>query len=327
MDTQGWPQEASEVFANAVTAEFATLTRRSTPVTWPLTPYVEPGGTSIDVSSGLTYPSKAERARRNPHVALLFRDPTGSGIRDFPVVLVKGGATVTDRDLQAGTDRYVRSATTKLPDAYRSTPWPVLKMQAWYWVRIWIHVTPLEIMVWPHADLDAAPSVWRAPQDTEVPPSDPAPKGRGPGPYQGAPTEWRPRARRALEVMGDPVLTVRHGEWPIPFPVRATRITGDGFAFDIPNGAPAPAEGPACLTFHVHAERFAGQENATFVGEVSHDGADARFRVERLLGDFSLPGNRLGVTKAFLTKAAQLQPRLKAEAERRGQPVPKIHKP
>ena len=327
LNPHGWPAEALEVFAKSITATFATLTRRKRPVTWPLTPYLAGDGSSIDVSTGLTYPAKAERARRNPKVALLFEDPVGSGIDPYPIVLVKASAAVKDSDLQAGADRYLREAMTKLPDAYRTTPWFVLARQQWYWTRIWMHLTPLEIFVWPGGDMDAEPRTWRAPDDIAVPPSDPAPPGPPPPPYQAAPGDWRPRARRALEVMRPPVLTVVADGWPIAFPVRGARLTKDGFAFGIPAAAPAPARGPACLTFHTHAERFIGQENAAFVGRVGEQAGEAAFLVERLLGDFSLPGGRLGVTRAFLGKARVLHPRLEAECRRRGQPVPQMHKP
>src|SRR5215208_5843994 len=92
----GWPAEVLPVFEKAITCEWATLTKAGAPVTWPVTPYLGEDGSTIDVSTGLTYPAKADRARRNPKVALLFSDPTGSGLQDPPVVLVQGMATVRD---------------------------------------------------------------------------------------------------------------------------------------------------------------------------------------------------------------------------------------
>jgi hypothetical protein len=79
------------------------------------------GGRSLDVSTGLTYPAKAERARRDPRVCLLFADPVGSGIDAPPTVLVQGLATVRDCDLQANTDRYVRASMKRFPDAHEGT--------------------------------------------------------------------------------------------------------------------------------------------------------------------------------------------------------------
>src|SRR5690349_6826431 len=85
-----WPEELQPMFERAITCEFASLTRAGTPVTYPVTPYVSPGSATLDVSTGLAYPAKAERARRNPHVAILFSDPVGSGFHDPPVALVQG---------------------------------------------------------------------------------------------------------------------------------------------------------------------------------------------------------------------------------------------
>jgi hypothetical protein len=102
-----WPSGLREVFDRALTCEYASLTRAGSPVTVPSTPYVGDAGT-LDVSTGLSYPAKAERARRNPEVALLFADAIGTGAGDEPVVLVQGHAAVRDADLQANTDRYAR---------------------------------------------------------------------------------------------------------------------------------------------------------------------------------------------------------------------------
>src|SRR5476649_57978 len=107
-----WPSELTEVFERALTCEYASLTRAGAPVTVPSTPYV--GAGTLDVSTGLAYPAKAERARRNPKVALLFADAIGAGHSEAPVVLVQGHAAVRDADLQANTDRYVRVVSSKL---------------------------------------------------------------------------------------------------------------------------------------------------------------------------------------------------------------------
>jgi hypothetical protein len=47
-----WPDELAPVFATAITAEYAGLTRLGAPVTVPTTPYVGDG--TLDLSTGLT---------------------------------------------------------------------------------------------------------------------------------------------------------------------------------------------------------------------------------------------------------------------------------
>ena len=61
------------------------------------------------MTTGLGYPKKAKDARANPKVAMLFSDPTGSGLDDPPQVLVQGTADVDDRDLDANRERYAGS--------------------------------------------------------------------------------------------------------------------------------------------------------------------------------------------------------------------------
>jgi hypothetical protein len=171
----GWPEELLPLFERAVTVEYASLTRAGTPVTYPVTPYVGEDGRTLDVSTGLTYPAKAERARRNPKVALLYSDPLGSGLDGAPVALVQGLATVRDADLQANTDRYVRLGMAKLPDTYEGQPKFMLRTLAWYFARIWVQVTPTRILWWPEGRIDEPPREWTAPEGTSAPPSDPAP--------------------------------------------------------------------------------------------------------------------------------------------------------
>jgi hypothetical protein len=72
------PIELEPVFERATTVEYSSLTATGVPITVPVTPYLSEGGATIDVSTGVTYPAKAERARRNPKVALLFADSLGS---------------------------------------------------------------------------------------------------------------------------------------------------------------------------------------------------------------------------------------------------------
>ena len=78
--TSSLPQEIQSVFTNFVTTEFTTIDRVGQPITWPLTPYYHPGDPCIDVTTGLGYPKKADEARVNPKVGMLFSDPTGSGL-------------------------------------------------------------------------------------------------------------------------------------------------------------------------------------------------------------------------------------------------------
>jgi hypothetical protein len=324
----GWPADVLPVFQRFITCEYATLTRAGAPVTLPLTPYLGEDGRTLDVSTGLTYPAKAERVRRNPRVSLLFSDPTGARLKKPPVVLVYGLASVDDHDLQANTDRYIQLSARKLPGLYHQLPWFIVSQQSWYWARIWIHTTPVRILWWPEGHVDEPPLRWDAPYGVKPRPSDPAPPGSPPPPWQPSQTDWHDRAAYALRQLGMPVLTVVDNDgFPVPF--RASRLAPieQGFELELPRGRPSPVAGPACLTFHRHDRRFAMEENATFVGSVTASGfGTAHFAVQRALGDLSLPGSWPRRVWSLLTLRSHLEPRLQAELARRGQPMPEIRR-
>jgi hypothetical protein len=323
--TTQWPAGLAELTRRSLVSEYASLTRDGRPITWPVTPYLADDGTTVDVSTGLTYPSKAERARRDPRVAVLLSSPVGTGIADAPVVLVQGLATVRDADLQATTDRYVRESMAKTPQNYRGMPRFALRSLDWYFARIWIAVTPLRITVWPEGRLDREPEIWTAPEGITAPPSDPAPTGKALPARTEPQADWRGFADRA-ERLGAPVLTVVGEDgWPLAVRTRGARRTTDGFVVDLPAGVPT-ASGPACLTFHWHTDGMTQQENVVLLG-AARPTADGRVQVavERALVDWSITeGSALGRTIGFVRKGRALRSRVAAEAARRGQSIPKI---
>ena len=325
-----WPEELLPLFERAITVEYASLTRAGAPITYPLTPYVGEDGRTLDVSTGLTYPAKAERARRNPKVALLYADALGAGLDGSPVALVQGLATVRDSDLQANTDRYVRLGLAKLPAAYEGQPKFLLRTLAWYYTRIWVQVTPTRILWWPEGRTEEPPREWTAPEGTSAPPSDPAPPGKQPASWAEQPSDWRAPAEQALRELPFHDLTfVGADGFPVCLPVTEISPSPEGFRLNVARFGGASPEGPACLTFHAHDTSFTYQQNRALVGQVS-PGEDGTLvlGVERLLGDWSISENKLGFMFDFMfRKRRQLRPRLVAEAARRGQPVPKVRFP
>ncbi len=294
-------------------------------MTVPSTPYVGDTGT-LDVSTGLSYPAKAERARRNPKVALLFADAIGAGSGDSPVVLVQGHAAVRDADLQGNTDRYVQRSLAKLPAAVEGQPKAILRRMVFYYARIWVEITPLRITSWPDRSLSAPGQVWQAPPGAPLPESDPAPTGRQSPAWLKPPERWQEIAAQALRSLPLADLTVVAGDgYPVCVPVTAGRLDGVQVALSVGAGAPELPAGPACLTLHGHDERFTMQENHTLVGTLSHGSDGPRLNVDRALADWSITGNQLQRGLGFLAKGRTLRPRLKAEAARRGQPVPTVN--
>src|ERR1700749_1744697 len=132
--TASRPDEVQAVFDRFITTELTTINQAGQPITWPVTPYYHLGDPCIDVTTGLGYPKKADDARANPLVSLLFSDPTGSGMTAPPTVLVQGSADVDDRDLEANRRRYAREAAEKLPAlAGRQPPDALKRLVSWYY--------------------------------------------------------------------------------------------------------------------------------------------------------------------------------------------------
>jgi hypothetical protein len=324
--TPDWPDGLTDSFERAITCEYASLTRSGAPVTIPTTPYV--GSGTLDVSTGLTYPAKAERARRNGKVALLFADPIGAGPGQAPVVLVQGHAAVRDADLQSNTDRYVRVSAEKLPEATKGQPKFLLRRFAFYYARIWIEITPLRIRHWADRDLAAPAQEWRLEPAPQLPSSDREPPGRQPPPWKEVAPDWREASARALRELPLADLTVIDSDgYPACVPVVAGQLVGNDVALRIGAGAPSLPDGPACLTVHGHDEQFTSQENHTLVGSLSSESGEPTLRVERALANWSITGNRAKIAVDFLRNGRRLAPRLKAEAARRGQAVPRVNLP
>src|ERR671922_153304 len=155
------PAEVQQVFNRFVTTEYTTIDRRGQPISWPVNPYYRPGDPCIDVTTGLGYPKKADDAVANPKVALLFSDPTGSGIESPPQVLVQGTADVDDRDLDANRERYTRESVEKLPATQGQMPPKAFdRFLGWYLTRIYIHVRPERIYVWEDGDPAREPQLF-----------------------------------------------------------------------------------------------------------------------------------------------------------------------
>ncbi len=319
-----YPDYLRPVFERYITAAYTSLTEDEAAIGMPLTPYFGSGGT-LDVSTGITYPTKAERARRNPKIALLYCDPKGSGVLQPLTILAQGYAAVRDSDLQANTDRYIRESMQKIPAAMAGMPKFLLRQMGWYFTRIYIEMTPAHLYWWIHGREDEPPEEWHAPEDLIYPSSDRAPEGKAPGAWKPAPMNWKADAARALN-LGMPVLAAKGMDgFPMAMCARSVELTETGFLLEMPIGFPFRFAGEGSLSFSYHPETFTGQKNKLFRGRIGDLSGKVHFVVERQLGDWSAGGdNRIAGALSFLRASLQLRPRLKAEAARRGQPVPEV---
>jgi hypothetical protein len=325
----GLPEELVPLLMDSWACEYASLKKNGTPITYPLLSFPGKDGRSIEIATGLAYPSKAERARNNPKVCLLYSDPRASQIENPPVTLVYGQATVYDSDLQANTDRYLRAFLSR-SKMFNQMPRFALKWMTAYLARIWIAVTPLKVLWWPEGDMENDPKQWHAPEGTQAPPSDPKPKplSKPHKPWMDTPSDWRKEITYAFDKLGLPVLTVVDEEgYPVPFRVLSGSLQSDGVNLEISSAMPTEARGRACLTFHtmkVKNGEMVSNANKSFIGTLSEDGA--LLKVKRQLGSAEMKVDLMGML-TLIAGIRRLGKRIDVEASRRGQPVPTLRLP
>ena len=289
--TGSLPQAVQDVFANFVTTEYTAIDATGEPIAWPVTPYYAHGARCIDVTTGLGYPKKANDARANPKVGLLFSDPTGSGLRDPPMVLVQGVADVDDRDLDRNRERYMRESRVKLPAVEKLNPPAALqRFFGWYFTRIYVHVRPERIYVWPGGDITAEPELYGARVEETRSGHNEEPETGHDDPHGGA-IAWDARIDELTTRYDTAVLAcVAPDGFPFALrvPVNADPSTRRIKITGTPTAAPFEP-GPACLTAHEHAPDFSWQRNFQLRGDLVPDDDGWALIPHRLVGGFELP--------------------------------------
>jgi hypothetical protein len=313
------PSSVQAVFDRFITTEFTTVDAHGQPITWPLTPYYSLGAPSIEVTTGIGYPKKADDARANPLVALLFSDPTGSGLHGAPAVLVQGTATVNDADLEANRDRYARESAIKLPAlARRQPPVRVQRLFGWYFLRLWIRVRPERVYVWPSRECRGEPELYDAHME-EVRSGHSEEPERFHAAPEGGSTAWDARIDELGTRYPTAVLSI---VTPDGFPfaarvpvrvdhaARAIRIDAD------PDAMPL-APGLACLTAHTHSDNFTWMQNFQVRGDLVRDGQGWTLHPHKLVGGLEIPKNRLEVLRSNAAKVRRFHRTAKRELARR----------
>src|SRR5262245_20846840 len=301
--TSTLPPEVREAFERFITCELTTIDASKQPITLRVTPYYPQGGPTIDVTTGLGYPKKADDARRHPSIALLFSDPTGSGIERPVSALVQGTATVDDEDLKANAERYVRESGEKLPATKKMSPPKAIRpLFNFYYARMYIKVRPERIFVWPDGDLSQEPEVHDAHLEevrsghTEEPPEE-----------HGEPAAGSPAWDQRMSFLHEHETGVISWLGPDGFPISArVPYSADGQRREIRiEGEPATMpvlEGRACLTVHRHAPDFTWQQNMQVRGNLVRSDGGLRLVPRKIVGGFELPPGRLGRFRDFIRK-------------------------
>ncbi|MGB0097309.1 MAG: hypothetical protein WBP81_32820 [Solirubrobacteraceae bacterium] len=317
--TASLPSDVQAVFDRFITTEFTTIDQRGQPITWPVTPYYTPGAPCIDVTTALGHPKKANDAGANPLVALLFSDPTGSGLPEASMVLVQGSAQVDDRDLHANRERYERESIEKLPGtATLHPPDQLMRFLTWYYTRIYIHVRPERVYVWPRENLTSRPQLYDAHMEEVRSGHSEEPERFHATPIGGAST-WDPRIAELGTRYPTAVLSIVSPDG-FPFAIRTPIAVDEANRWIRIASAPSDAPlqpGLACLTAHDHSEQFTWQQNFQVRGDLVFMEGGWAVIPHRLVGGFERPRSRLAALRANAAKARRFRRTAKRELARR----------
>jgi hypothetical protein len=303
------PKDVAHLIQSRFVTEYASVSAAGVPIDTPLCLCPSADLTSLDVTTGLAYPVKAERARRNPKVGLFIE-----GGPQHPAISIAGLAAVRDANIQANLNRYMAETIIQPPASI--TDWNITRKAVWYFSRVFVCVTPVHIRWWKNrVAMDGQPQEWRAPAGTTFPQSDPPPRGAASDAPHWAHPSWRDLAKSALARNVPAHLTLLDGGgYPLPIRVRELKLRNDGFELAVPKGAPW-SQGKATLSFE-------GRE--IFVGDATPESGDTLLRVERCLPVLPLTEDHTEVLQPKPGTQATLMKRLEHELGRRGQQLPTI---
>ncbi|WP_405625183.1 pyridoxamine 5'-phosphate oxidase family protein [Streptomyces sp. NBC_00016] len=230
------------------TCEFVTLGRDGTPLAWPTAVRRREDGTLL-LTTSLAFAQKALNVRRDGRVALLFSDPTGSGLEHAPQIFVAGRADCPDDIMTGpqGAEDYWRMLFERQPHSRAYVTAPMRRLMDWYYLRLLITVTPEQVIV-------------RPPLPPLSLPEQPSPRGRNPLPGADRLAGFPSAVLAARDAFGVPVLARTR---PVP--------TDDGFVVDVPSDC-AAVPGPASLLVHRHDDRLNHMDNALVRGELRASG-------------------------------------------------------
>ena len=317
--TASLPADIQAVFDRFITSELTTVDGFGQPITWPVAPYYRPGAPCIDVTTGLGFPQKANDARLNPLVALLFSDPAGSGLAHPPMVLVQGSAEVDDNDLEANLERYARESLEKLPGVSGREPPPALKrLLGWYYARIYIHVRPERVYVWPEGEITREPQLYDAHME-EVRSGHSEEPDRFHAAPEGGTSSWHRRIGELGTRYPTAVLSIVCPDG-FPFSVRVPVHVDEASRWIRIEGAPAgvPLEpGRACLTPHAQDERFNSHQDFQVRGDLVRAEGGWALIPHEVLGGRQAPQSALGIFRANAAKMRRVRNTAKRELARR----------
>jgi hypothetical protein len=283
------------------TCEFLTVSRDGTPIAWPTISVQQPDGTFL-ISTSIGLPQKAFNVRRNPAVALLFSDPTASGLVGAPAVLVQGTASCPDEIVTSvlrARELWLRIFDRQPSSRSNSSNAISRRLMDFYYMRLLITITPTAIHTVPALPVTS-------------PLEGSGSKGRGEkDPFALAVRrlpEFDSAVLTAFDEQGNPtLLRVRPSAEP------ANRL------FHIDTDAPL-RPGRASLLCHSHDEQLWNLRSFVVAGELSRRGENWTLRPDRFIPGGADKLGPIGMVKII----RELRGTARRYLQRRGLPRPDI---
>ncbi len=203
----------------------------------------------------------------------------------------RGIADVDARDLEANRVRYTRESQEKLPGAKDLLPpEPLQRLFSFYFTRLYIHVRPERVYVWPDGESSREPQLFDAHMEEVRSGHDEEPEGEY-STVTGRPAVWDPRMDELGERYPEAVLSLVAPDG-FPFSIRVPiEVDRDARRVRIGSGAlgvPVHA-GRACLAAHAHGPRFEWQTNFQVRGDLVEEDGGWALVPHRLIGGLELP--------------------------------------
>jgi Pyridoxamine 5'-phosphate oxidase len=244
------------------TCEFATLAKDGTPLTWPTSPLRQQDGTLL-ITTSIGFAQKALNVRRDGRVALLFSDPTGSGLSAPAQIFIAGNAQCSAEvtTSPAGLEDYWSMLYQRQPSSRAYVLPGVRSLMDWYYMRLLITVTPEHVIERPSGSATRPASAL------------PAGSPELAGAWQRAEGAALPGAR---ELAGYPsaVFAARDASGGIAL-ARAVPQPADGGYLVAAAPDTDIVDGPASLLVHRHDDKLSKLKMALVRGRISRPGADA----------------------------------------------------
>ena len=243
------------------TCEFATLAKDGTPLAWPTSPLRQPDGTLL-ITTSIGFVQKALNVRRDGRVALLFSDPTGSGLSAPAQIFIAGNAQCSELTTSPkGLEDYWSMLYLRQPSSRAYIRPGIRSVMDWYYMRLLITVTPEHVIERP-AGSAARPAA-----------ALPAGSPELAGAWRRAERDGLPGAR---ELAGYPsaVFAARDARGGITL-ARAVPQPADGGYLVAAAPDADMVDGPASLLVHRHDDKLSKLRMALVRGQISRLGTDA----------------------------------------------------